>query len=174
MPDRLRLLRTPAAALGIAALLLGPPSSAAAAGKGGPTVAERLARSAADIDALLAALTAAFPNAATKVDQTDQQAHLAEGYLGAARKSIADVGPTLDPKFAAIPLRAASNPLSDAVKILDDMSGEAENAPTKPWALQVISIRQDVQTAQGLIEAGHLLPEPASSPSPGAGRPGKR
>jgi len=171
--DRLRLLRLPATALTLAALLLAAPAPAAAARTGGPTVAQRLARTAADIDALLYALTVAFPNAATKVDQTDQQAHLAEGYLSTARKSIADIGPTLDPKFAAIPLRAASNPLGDAVKLLDDMSGEAENAPTQPWALQVISIQQDIHTAQGFIEAGHLLPEPAGSPSPAA-RSGKR
>jgi len=160
------------AALAAAALLLGAPLPAAA--KGGPTVAQRLARSAADIDALLYALSVAFPNAAAKADQADEQAAGAEGYLKTARKSIADVGPTLDPKFAAIPLRAASNPLTDAVTILDAMSGEAEDAPTEPWALQVISIQQDLHTAQGFIEAGHLLPpEVAASPSPPAHR-GKR
>jgi len=169
MMDRSRRARRFAFVLAACALLLVPlPVSAAT--KGGPTVAQRLARAAADIDALLYALTVAFPAAATKSDQTDEQAHLAEGYLTTARKSIADVGPTLDPTFDAIPLRAASNPLGDAVKILDDMSGEAENAPTEPWALQVISIQQDVHTAQGFIEAGHLLPEPAASPSPGPKR----
>jgi len=171
MFDRPRLPgRMPATGVAIvAALLLGPLPADAGKG-GGPTVAQRLARSAADIDAVVAALSTAFPDAATKADQTDQQAHLAEGYLAAARKAIAGVGPTLDPKFAAIPLKAASNPLSDAVKILDDMSGEAESAPTEPWALQVISIQQDLHTAQGFIQAGHLLPEPAASAAPEPGR----
>jgi len=169
MMDRTRAARHATAALAACALLL-VRLPVSAAPNGGPTVAARLSRTAADIDALLYALAVAFPNAATKADQADEQARLAEGYLTTARKSIADVGPTLDPKFDAIPLRAASNPLGDAVKILDDMSGEAENAPTEPWALQVISIQQDLHTAQGFIEAGHLLPEPAASPSPGPHR----
>jgi hypothetical protein len=175
MLDPLRLSGRMLAALAVAAaLLLGPPRPAAAA-KGGPTVAQRLARSAADIDAVLYALAVAFPNAAGRADQADEQASDAEGYLKTARKSIADVGPTLDPSFAAIPLRAASNPLTDAVKLLDAMTGEAERAPTEPWALQVISIQQDLHTAQGFIEAGHLLPaEVAASPSPAAARRGKR
>jgi hypothetical protein len=168
MLDRLHLPGRTLAALAAAALLLGPLPASAAKKKPAPTVAERLAHTAADIDALITALEAAFPAAATKADQTDQQANLAEGYLGTARKSITDLGPTLDPKFNAIPLKAASNPLSDAVKIVDDMSGEAENAPTEPWALQVISIQQDLHMAKIFIEAVHLLPEaPAAGASPG-------
>jgi len=168
MLDRLRLPGRLAAALVAAALVLVPAPSYAAK-KSGPTVAERLARTAADIDALLAALVAAFPNAATKADQADQQAQLAESYLSTARKGIGDVGPTLDPKFDTLPRKAASNPLGDAAQLVDGMSSDAENAPNEPWALQVISIQQDLHTAQGLIEGGKLLPDlPAASPSPGA------
>jgi hypothetical protein len=171
MFERLRSAhRIVATALATIALLAPLPSNAAK--KGAPTVAERLARTAADIDAVIAALSAAFPDAPTKADQTSEQAHLAESYLTTASKSIAGVGPTLDPKFDALPRKAASNPLGDAVKLLDEMSSEAEDAPTEPWALQVISIQQNLHTAQGFIEAGHLLPEPAASPSPGPHRRG--
>ncbi len=169
MLDRLRPAGRVLAALAAASLALGPLPASVAKKTHAPTVAERLAHVAADIDALAAALDAAFPGAATKADQRDEQAHLAEGYLTTARRSIGDVGPTLDPTFSALPMKAASNPLGDAVKIVDDMSGEAENAPTEPWALQVISIQQDLHTAQGFIDAGHLLPEPVPSASPAPG-----
>jgi hypothetical protein len=174
MPDRISVARRCAAALlcaGAALALLAAPARAA---KGAPTTSQVLARVAADIDALLADLALRFPNAAAATDQAGEQASLAEGYLKTARKSIADLGPTLDPKFEAIPRRAASNPLADALKAVDGLSTQAEAQPSEPWALQVISVQQDLHTAEGFIDAGKLIPSPSPlgstgpmSPSPG-------